>query len=68
MKIKPLLSDNIPKRMKMIITESQLKALAQNVINEQEKETIKKTYLENRNTNGKKKKIINTQRTSSVRV
>jgi hypothetical protein len=55
MKIKPLLSDNIPKRMKMIITESQLKALAQNVINEQEKETIKKTYLENRNTNGKKK-------------
>jgi hypothetical protein len=55
MKMEPLLNDNRPKRMKMIITESQLNVLAQNVINEQEKGTIKKTYLAKQNTNGNKK-------------
>ena len=34
-----------PKKFKMIITETQFKALANNVLNEQEQKTIKNTYL-----------------------
>ena len=34
-----------PKKFKMIITESQFKALARNVLNEQEQKTIKNTHL-----------------------
>jgi len=34
-----------PKRLKILISEAQLKALAKNVLNEQEKKTIKKTHL-----------------------
>jgi hypothetical protein len=34
-----------PKKFKMIITETQFKALARNVLNEQEQKTIKKTHL-----------------------
>ena len=33
------------KKMKMIITETQFKALAKNVLNEQEQKTIKNTHL-----------------------
>ena len=33
------------KKMKMIITETQFKALANNVLNEQEQKTIKNTHL-----------------------
>jgi hypothetical protein len=33
------------KKMKMIITENQFKALANNVLNEQEHKTIKNTHL-----------------------
>jgi hypothetical protein len=34
-----------PKKFKMVITETQFKALANNVLNEQEKKTIKNTHL-----------------------
>jgi len=34
-----------PKKFKMIITETQFKALAKNVLNEQEQKTIKNTHL-----------------------
>lgn len=34
-----------PKKFKMIITETQFKVLAKNVLNEQEKKTIKNTHL-----------------------
>ena len=34
-----------PKRLKILISETQFKALANNVINEQEQKTIKKTHL-----------------------
>ena len=44
-----------PKRFKMIITETQFKVLAKNVLNEQEKKTIKNTHLIKKNTNAKKK-------------
>jgi len=33
------------KKFKMIITETQFKALAKNVLNEQEQKTIKNTHL-----------------------
>lgn len=34
-----------PKKFKMIITETQFKVLAKNVLNEQEQKTIKNTHL-----------------------
>jgi hypothetical protein len=34
-----------PKRLKILISETQFKALANNVLNEQGKKTIKKTHL-----------------------
>jgi hypothetical protein len=34
-----------PKRLKILISETQFKALANNVLNEQEQKTIKKTHL-----------------------
>jgi hypothetical protein len=34
-----------PKRLKILISETQFKALANNVLNEQEKNTIKKPHL-----------------------
>jgi len=54
MKLVPLAHEKKSNRMKMIITTEQLKTLAQNVINEQEQGTIKKTYLIKQNTNEKK--------------
>ena len=36
---------NKPKRLKILISETQFKALANNVLNEQEQKTIKNTYL-----------------------
>jgi hypothetical protein len=44
-----------PKRLKILISEAQFKALANNILNEQEKKTIKNTYLIKKNTNAKKK-------------
>jgi len=34
-----------PKRLKILISETQFKALAKNVLNEQEQKTIKNTHL-----------------------
>ena len=48
MKLQELLKEKKPsssKKMKLVITETQFKALAKNVLNEQEKKTIKNTQL-----------------------
>jgi hypothetical protein len=58
MKLHELVKEKKPtksKRMKIIISETQFKALANNILNEQEKKTIKNTYLIKKNTNAKKK-------------
>ena len=43
-----------PKKFKMIITETQFKVLAKNVLNEQAKKTIKNTHLIKTQSNVKK--------------
>jgi hypothetical protein len=43
-----------PKKFKMIITKTQFKVLAKNVLNEQEKKTIKNTHLIKTKSNAKK--------------
>ena len=43
-----------PKRLKILISETQFKALANNVLNEQEQKTIKKTHLIKTNSNAQK--------------
>ena len=55
MKLEPLANVKKANRLKMIITTEQFQRLAQNVINEQELDTIKKTYLVKQPNNGKKK-------------
>ncbi len=48
MKLQELVKPKKPtktKRMKIIISETQFKALANNVLNEQEQKTIKNTHL-----------------------
>jgi hypothetical protein len=55
MKLEPLANVKKANRLKMIITTEQFHRLAQNVINEQELDTIKKTYLVKQPNNGKKK-------------
>ena len=47
MKLQELLKEKKPTKSKftLVITESQFKSLAKNVLNEQEKNTIKNTYL-----------------------
>ena len=42
-----------PKKFKMIITETQFKVLAKNVLNEQEQKKIKNTHLIKTKSNGK---------------
>ena len=54
MKLMPLTQQN-NRRMKIIITEDQLKRLASHVIAEEEQGTIKKTYLFKESNNVKKK-------------
>lgn len=54
MKLQELVKPKKPKKFKMIITETQFKALAKNVINEQEQKTIKNTHLINAKSNVKK--------------
>ena len=44
-----------PKRVKILISETQFKELAKNVLNEQAKNTIKKTHLIKTKTDAKKK-------------
>ena len=55
MKLEPLTNEKSKRKLKMIITTEQLHALAQNVINEQENGTIKKTFLVKQQPNVKKK-------------
>ena len=58
MKLQELVKEKKPtksSRLKIIIFESQFKALARNVLNEQEQKTIKKTYLVKQESNAKKK-------------
>ena len=48
MKLQELVKEkksNKSRRMKIIISETQFKALAKNVLNEQEQKTIKNTHL-----------------------
>ena len=48
MKLQELVKENKPtksSRLKIIIFESQFKALARNVLNEQEQKTIKNTHV-----------------------
>jgi len=59
MKLQELLKEKKPsksKKMKLVITETQFKALAKNVLNEQEKKTIKNTHLFKSKFNAKKNK------------
>jgi hypothetical protein len=44
-----------PKRLKILISEAQFKALANNVLNEQEQKTIKNTHLIKVKSDAKKK-------------
>ena len=58
MKLQELVNrNNNPKarKLKMIISECQFKTLAQNILNEQETQTIRNTYLIKIKSNGKKK-------------
>ncbi len=55
MKLTTLVSETPRKRIKLLISEQQLKTLASNIIREQEEGIIRKTYLVKQNTNGKKK-------------
>ncbi len=57
MKLQELLKKKNPsssKMMKLVITETQFKALARNVLNEQEQKTIKNTHLIKAKFNAKK--------------
>jgi len=59
MKLHQLVKEKKPtksKRMKIIISETQFKTLANNVLNEQEKKTIKNTHLFKSKFNAKKNK------------
>jgi len=55
MKLIPLTHENPKRKMKMIITENQFRALAENVLSLQEGKQIKNTHLIKKNTNAKKK-------------
>jgi len=55
MKLTTLVRETPRKRIKLLISEQQLKTLASNIIREQEEGAIRKTYLVKQNTNGKKK-------------
>jgi hypothetical protein len=57
MKLQELLKEkktSKSKKMKLVITETQFKALAKNVLNEQEQKTIKNTHLIKAKFNAKK--------------
>ena len=55
MKLVPLTNENPTRKMKMIITETQFRALANNVLILQEEKQLKNTHLIKTNTNAKKK-------------
>ena len=55
MKLLPLTNENPSRKMKMIITETQFRALANNVLILQEEKKLKNTYLIKTKINAKKK-------------
>ena len=56
MKLVPLANENPTKKLTMIITEAQFRALANNVLTLQEEKKIKNTHLIKTNTHAQKKK------------
>ena len=56
MKLTTLIEDNSRGKLKMIISETQFRALANNIITLQEEKKIKRTHLIKTNTNAQKKK------------
>jgi hypothetical protein len=54
MKLQEQVKPTKSKKIKMIITETQFNALARNVLNEQEKKTIRNTHLLKINPDAKK--------------
>lgn len=55
MKLRTLIEEKPKRKLKMIITETQFRTLAENVIELQEQKQIKNTYLIKRTNNEKKK-------------
>ena len=55
MKLTTLVSETPKKRIKLLISEQQLKNLTSLLIREQEQGTIKKTYTNKANSNAQKK-------------
>jgi len=55
MKLRTLIEEKPKRILKMIVTETQFRSLAENVIQLQEQKQIKNTYLIKRKNNEKKK-------------
>ncbi len=55
MKLRALIEEKPKRKLKMIVTETQFRTLAENVIQLQEQKQIKNTYLIKRTNNEKKK-------------
>jgi uncharacterized glyoxalase superfamily metalloenzyme YdcJ len=55
MKLRTLIEEKPKRKLKMIVTETQFRSLAENVIQLQEQKQIKNTYLIKRTNNEKKK-------------
>jgi uncharacterized glyoxalase superfamily metalloenzyme YdcJ len=55
MKLRTLIEENPKRKIKMMITETQFRTLAENVIQLQEQKQIKNTYLIKTTNNEKKK-------------
>jgi hypothetical protein len=55
MKLRSLINENKNRKIRLLITESQFRTLAQNVLSLQEQKQIRNTYLIKKNSNAKKK-------------
>jgi len=55
MKLRSLINENKNRKIRLLITESQFRTLAQNVLSLQEQKQIRNTYLIKTNSNAKKK-------------
>ena len=55
MKSRSLINENKNRKIRLLITESQFRTLAQNVLSLQEQKQIRNTYLIKTNSNAKKK-------------
>ena len=55
MKLRSLINENKNRKIRLLITESQFRTLAQNVLLLQEQKQIRNTYLIKTNSNAKKK-------------